>query len=184
MVKALFAPGYQSKTSENVEIRYFKNMKTFEFSASQFLSTDLETAWDFFSSAKNLAVITPPELDFKILTNLGNHGIYEGMLIEYQVRPLFHIPVYWKTEIASVKKPEEFMDRQLQGPYKSWEHTHIFIKKQNGVLMKDEVKYQLPFGIIGQLNNTLIVRRKIEHIFAYRTEILNQIFNKNGNNNY
>lgn len=156
-------------------------MSIFHYKAEQFLETDINAAWDFFSSAKNLAVITPPELDFKILTDLDGKEIYEGMLIEYKVRPLFGIPVYWKTEIASVNKPEGFMDRQLKGPYKIWEHTHTFIQKENGVFMKDQVKYQLPFGVIGRLTNALIVKKKIEHIFTFRKEILNKIFNQNGN---
>ena len=74
-------------------------MKTYYYKAEQFLPTDIQTAWDFFSSAKNLAVITPPELDFKILTDLGDKGIYEGMIIDYTVKPVLGIPLHWKTEI-------------------------------------------------------------------------------------
>lgn len=157
-------------------------MKIYYYKTRQFLSTDINTAWDFFSSAKNLAIITPPELDFKILTDLDDKDIYEGMLIEYTVKPLFGIPLHWQTEIWKIKKPEMFTDKQVKGPYKIWEHTHIFIQKENGILMKDEVKYQLPFGIVGQITNSLLVRKKIERIFNYRKEILNKIFTQNGNN--
>ncbi|MEO5908886.1 MAG: SRPBCC family protein [Ginsengibacter sp.] len=157
-------------------------MKIYYYKTRQFLSTDINTAWDFFSSAKNLAIITPPELDFKILTDLDDKDIYEGMLIEYTVKPLFGIPLHWQTEIWKIKKPEMFTDKQVKGPYKIWEHTHIFIQKENGILMKDKVKYQLPFGILGQITNSLLVRKKIERIFSYRKEILNKIFTQNGNN--
>lgn len=157
-------------------------MKIYKYKTSQFLSTDIETAWNFFSSAKNLATITPPELGFKILTDLEDKDIYEGMLIEYTVKPLFGIPLHWQTEIGKINKPAMFTDRQLKGPYKIWEHTHRFIEKENGVLMEDEVKYQLPFGFIGQLTHSLIVKKKIERIFEYRKEILDKLFTKNGNN--
>ena len=157
-------------------------MKIYNFKASQFLPTDINSAWDFFSSAKNLALITPPELDFKILTDLDGKDIYEGMLIEYTVKPLLGIPLHWQTEIGKINKPVMFMDKQLKGPYKIWEHTHHFTKKENGVLMEDEVKYQLPFGIIGQLTHSLIVKKKIERIFEYRKMILETIFTENGNN--
>jgi ligand-binding SRPBCC domain-containing protein len=36
-----------------------------QFKAEQFLPITKEKAWDFFSSPKNLSVITPPEMDFK-----------------------------------------------------------------------------------------------------------------------
>ncbi|MGN6195636.1 MAG: SRPBCC family protein [Ginsengibacter sp.] len=159
-------------------------MTIYYYRTFQFLPTDINTAWDFFSSAKNLARITPPELDFKILTDLGEKDIYRGMLIDYTLKPLFGIRLHWQTEIWKLKKPRMFIDRQLKGPYKIWEHTHEFIQKEKGIIMKDAVKYQLPFGIIGKMAHSLIVRKKIEHIFNYRKEILSKIFTQDGNNIY
>lgn len=158
-------------------------MSVYYHNAEQFLPIDISKAWEFFSDAKNLSTITPPELDFKILTDLNNQEIYKGMLIDYTVRPLFGIPVSWQTEIWKVNKPEMFADRQLKGPYKIWEHTHTFLKKDNGVLMKDHVKYELPFGIVGRITHSLIVKKQIERIFIYRKEALKKIFIKHGNNN-
>lgn len=154
-------------------------MATFYYDTEQFLPIDIQTAWNFFSSAKNLAIITPPELHFKILTIPDEKEIFEGMFIEYKLKPLFGIPVYWKTEIAKVEKPKMFMDKQLKGPYKKWEHTHFFDEKENGVLMKDHVEYQLPFGILGTITHTLIVKKKIENIFTFRKDVLKKIFKDN-----
>lgn len=158
-------------------------MSVYFYDTEQFLPIDIHKAWDFFSSAKNLAIITPPELDFNILTNLEGREIYEGMLIEYNVKPLFRIPMHWQTEISKVDKPGMFKDRQLKGPYKTWEHSHTFIEKENGVLMKDHVKYQLPFGIIGRIGHSILVKKKIENIFIYRRKVLKKIFEDGNNNN-
>ena len=157
-------------------------MKTYYLNDEQFLPVSILKAWNFFSSAENLAVIIPPDLGFKILSDIKEKEIYEGMLIEYKVSPLFKIPLHWKTEISKTDKPYSFTDIQLKGPYKLWEHTHVFIEKEKGILMKDHLKYGLPFGIIGQLAHSLIVRKKLEYIFAYRKQILNQIFNSHANN--
>jgi ligand-binding SRPBCC domain-containing protein len=154
-------------------------MSTFYYTTEQFLDIEIHTAWDFFSSAKNLALITPPELDFKILTELNGEEIYEGMLINYTVKPLLGIPLRWETEICKVQKPLFFTDRQLKGPYKLWEHTHSYIPMNDGVMMKDEVKYQLPFGFLGDIAHAVIVRRKVENIFSFRREVLKSIFQKN-----
>jgi ligand-binding SRPBCC domain-containing protein len=126
-------------------------MQTYHYETEQFLSIDIHKAWGFFSSAKNLALITPPEMNFKIMTDLGDKGIYEGMLIDYTVRPLFSVPLRWKTEIHEVQEPFFFKDRQLKGPFRLWEHSHSFIEKKGGVLVKDHVKYQLPFGAMGRM---------------------------------
>jgi len=157
-------------------------METYFFNAEQFLPITLNKAWEFFSDAENLAVITPPSLAFKVLTPLKDKEIYEGMLIDYKVSPLFKLPMHWQTQIAKVDKPFSFTDRQLKGPYKLWEHTHHFFEKENGILMKDKVKYQLPYGVIGELAHSILVRDKIENIFAYRKQVLNQIFNGKNNN--
>ncbi|HQS05397.1 MAG: hypothetical protein B7X86_00680 [Sphingobacteriales bacterium 17-39-43] len=146
------------------------------FKTEHLLPVSIDEAWDFFSSAKNLARITPPEMDFKILSTLDEKEIYEGMIIDYIVRPVFGIPLKWQTEIINVNKPHSFADRQLKGPYKIWEHTHTFIQKENGVLMKDEIKYQIPLGILGQLAHSLFVREKVKDIFRFREMALNKIF--------
>lgn len=158
-------------------------MKMFYYKTEQFLPIHIEKAWDFFSSAKNLAVITPPELNFNILTEVDGKEISEGMLIDYTLKPLFGVPVKWKTEISKVNKPQMFTDRQLKGPYQTWEHTHTFIQKDNGVLMTDELKYKLPFGFIGNIVHSLIVRKKIVDIFNYRRQILHKLFVNHEYNN-
>ncbi len=115
-------------------------------------------------------------MDFQILTSLDDREIYEGMVIDYTVKPLLGLPLRWQTEIVKVNKPFYFTDRQVKGPYKIWEHTHTYFEKENGILMTDEIKYQLPLGILGNWMNTLIVQKKIESIFAYRKAILIKMF--------
>ena len=146
------------------------------FKAEQLLPIDIEEAWNFFSSPYNLSKITPPELDFKILSSLQEKEIVEGMKIEYRVKPLWGISVHWKTEIANVENQKHFTDIQTHGPYKMWEHTHTFSKVDGGVLMNDVVKYKLPFGVIGRALNSFLVKRKIEIIFEYSKQILEKLF--------
>ena len=89
-------------------------MSVYYHDAEQFLPIDIFKAWDFFSDAKNLSVITPPEMDFKILTDLDNKGIYKGMLIDYTVKPLFGIPVHWQTEIFKKFSTDQDFQRRYK----------------------------------------------------------------------
>jgi hypothetical protein len=45
--------------------------------------------------------------------------------------------------------------------------------------MEDVLDYKLPFGILGKLVHTLYVKNKLKDIFDYRTEVLEELFNKN-----
>ncbi len=145
------------------------------------LPISIEEAWAFFSSPRNLAKITPPELGFEILSDLGDGPIYSGMEIEYMVKPLLGIPLKWITEITSVDAPFVFTDKQLKGPYKLWEHTHFFTAIAGGVRMRDEVKYGLPLGPLGIIAHSLVVRNKLNAIFNFREQVLTKLFGQKQN---
>lgn len=141
------------------------------------MPVDLPTAWAFFSSPNNLARITPPEMGFITLTPMADgQEIYTGMLIDYKVKPLFGFTMNWRTEIQRVEKPYRFVDTQLKGPYRLWEHTHTFTQTDKGVLMKDDVKYRLPFGPLGDLTHSLLVRKKLHDLFRFRKAAIERIF--------
>jgi ligand-binding SRPBCC domain-containing protein len=148
----------------------------YQLKREQQLYCDIQTAWDFFSSPHNLSRITPKEMGFVVLSNLPEGNIYKGMIIDYTVSPVLGIPLKWQTEITEVNYQKSFTDFQLKGPYKLWRHHHEFIPSQNGVLMVDTVDYELPFGIIGKMAHRLMVKKKLEHIFDYRNQVLEALF--------
>jgi ligand-binding SRPBCC domain-containing protein len=151
-------------------------MKVYTLRRQQQLPISAEGAWAFFSSAGNLAKITPPEMGFTIVSTLNEGPVYSGMLIEYRVKPLLGISMKWVTEITGVDAPHEFTDRQLKGPYAIWEHTHCFKSVKGGVEMTDEVKYALPLGWLGNIAHELLVKSKLKQIFDFRTESLKKLF--------
>jgi len=144
----------------------------------QQLNCDIETAWKFFSSANNLSKITPKDMNFIVRTQLENDEIYKGMIIDYYVSPLLGIKMDWQTEITQVNHHQNFTDFQNKGPYKLWNHFHEFIPNEKGVLIKDTVDYELPMGFLGEIAHKLFVKSKLEHIFSYRFNILEEMFNK------
>ncbi|WP_353126774.1 SRPBCC family protein [Parapedobacter pyrenivorans] len=144
---------------------------------AQYLHCGIDTAWQFFSSPHNLARITPPEMRFSVVSDLPDSGIYEGMIIDYRVSPLFSIPMKWQTEITQVEPYKSFTDYQKKGPYRLWKHVHEFLPWDEGVLMKDTVEYELPFGVLGEVAHRWIVKKKIHHIFDYRCGVLDNLFN-------
>ena len=150
-------------------------MKVYTLHREQYLPIDIDTAWAFFSSAENLAKITPPGMNFRMLVAPGT-GIYTGMRLHYRLTPLLGIPVKWETEIREVNAPHKFMDKQMKGPYALWEHTHTFTRVAGGIKMTDDVRYALPWGKLGKIAHALVVKRKLEKIFDFRKNTLRTTF--------
>ena len=140
----------------------------------QILRAPIETVFEFFADARNLERITPPELEFKIITPQPN-DIRRGALIDYKLK-LRGVSIIWKTEIAEWNPPREFVDSALKSPYKQWIHRHTFEESASGeTVMRDLVRYHLPFEPLGDLAHWL-VRRELKHIFDYRRKIVAEIF--------
>ena len=137
--------------------------------------------FDFFSDAGNLEWITPLDLKFHIFTPQPI-DLYKGALIEYRLR-IRGFPVNWRTEIALWNPPFEFIDRELKGPYKQWIHRHTFIElADNKTLIKDEVRYRLPFEPVSDILHCL-VRRELDRIFDFREKAVSEMLEKKGGDN-
>jgi len=153
-------------------------MSHFQFNREQFIQTDLETIWDFASSPKNLKEITPDYMLFDITSKNLPEKMYPGMIISYKVSPLFNIKMNWVTEITHIKDYHFFVDEQRLGPYKMWHHQHHFEKKDNGILMTDIVTYIPPFGFLGNIANSLFIKKQLNNIFDHRYKIMDKKFNQ------
>ncbi|RYZ15432.1 MAG: hypothetical protein EOP49_53090 [Sphingobacteriales bacterium] len=153
-------------------------MKTYLLEKEITIPAPVEAVWKFFSAAENLQKITPGYMKFKITDRPDVEEIFSGMLIQYKVSPVLNIPLTWVTLIKSVDRLKSFMDTQVKGPYRLWEHTHTFTPVAGGTLMKDSVRYALPFGPLGSLAHTLFVRKQLEGIFSYREQVIGTYFPK------
>jgi ligand-binding SRPBCC domain-containing protein len=129
----------------------------------------------FFADAGNLEAITPPWLAFGVVTPRPIE-MRAGTLIEYRLR-LHGLPIRWRTTIAVWDPPHRFVDVQLSGPYRMWHHTHDFTPAPDGgTVMRDTVRYALPFGPLGGMAHRLLVKRDLERIFDYRqTAVLHKV---------
>ena len=117
-------------------------------------------------------------MNFVTLPGYKHEEIFEGMIIDYTVSPILKIPLKWRTRISQVQLNRSFTDFHEKGPYKYWNHYHEFIPNKEGVLMKDTVEYELPFGILGSIAHRVFVKKKLADIFDFRYGVLEKLFYK------
>lgn len=151
--------------------------KTYSFSRKQIIPSTMEKVWDFFSDPNQLAAITPSSLSFEVKSGKSDK-MYAGQVIEYNVRPILGIPLYWITEITHVQEGRYFVDEQRFGPYSFWHHQHHFKQLDSGIEMTDIVHYRVPFWFIGDIANAVIVQKKLKEIFDFRYKAVEKYFLK------
>ena len=143
----------------------------YRLTARMTVGLPIDEVFEFFADANQLERITPPWLNFEILTPRPIE-MRKGLLLDYKIR-LHMIPIRWRTEISSWEPPYRFVDRQLKGPYKVWHHEHTFEEINGQTVVHDKVLY-IPRG--GSLIHRLMVKPDLEKIFRFCQDTLKEIF--------
>ena len=146
-------------------------MKIRELKTELWLPLPPEKIFPFFADARNLETLTPPWLNFRILTP-APIAMRPGALIDYQLR-VRGVPLRWRTRINAWQPPFRFEDEQLRGPYRQWIHEHTFEARDGGSLCRDVVRYAVPFD---WLTHRWLVRPDVEKIFRFREAKLRELF--------
>ncbi|MEJ6674363.1 MAG: SRPBCC family protein [Polaribacter sp.] len=150
-------------------------MKIYTLHKKQQLPISVDTAWKFLSNPKNLKIITPDYMSFNIVSHI-DRPLYTGQIIQYIVTPLLGIKTKWVSEITHIEEKKYFVDEQMYGPYALWHHKHFIKEIDGGVEMEDIIDYKVPLGLLGQTAHPFIVKPKLEEIFNYRQQKLEELF--------
>lgn len=129
-----------------------------------------EETFAFFADAVNLERLTPPWLNFSILTPTPI-AMEEGTIIDYRVL-LRGVPMAWRSRIDVWEPGVRFVDREVVGPYLWWRHEHRFEPVEGGTRVVDDVEY-LPRA---QMLAGWFVQRELKRIFDYRRQALQALF--------
>jgi ligand-binding SRPBCC domain-containing protein len=133
----------------------------------------LAEVFRLFEDPRNLARITPPWLNFRIVDPDSVH-MRKGAEINYIIR-WQGLPMKWKTLITEYDPPLRFVDEQKRGPYSLWHHEHTFEETADGVVIRDSVTYRLPLGVLGRIAHGLMVKRQLLEIFRFRQAAIAEI---------
>jgi uncharacterized protein len=144
------------------------------FVRDQFVPKTREEVFSLFSSAENLETLTPPWLNFRIISKTTDK-IQKGTLIDYRLR-IHGAPVRWRTLISEWKPEDHFVDEQLKGPYSKWRHLHTFRKVPGGCIIGDEVIYRVPGSFLGAALLSAWIAKDVSQIFSYRQKRIEEMF--------
>ena len=129
----------------------------------------VEELFAFHTEPSNLLRITPPNVRVEVLRH-DPPG--EGAIVELRVHPISFLPFIssrWRMRFEIFDPPRRLADVQIAGPFRSWRQIREFIPiDESHSLLHDTVLYELPFGPLGRLVNSLFVARMVRRMFEHR----------------
>jgi len=148
----------------------------FTLEKSVLIDCQIEEIFDFHCDTNNLPLISPNYIKATIIkidkpVRLNSEIILQ--ILQYNL-----IKTNWHIRISDFEKNKIISDLQIKGPFKFWEHSHIFELIDGKVKMTDKIKYELPFGFIGKILNSLFFKKLIHNQFVFRHKKTKELFEK------
>jgi ligand-binding SRPBCC domain-containing protein len=85
-----------------------------------------------------------------------------------------------KVRITQLKSPDYFVDEQVSGDFILLKHEHYFKPIQNGTIMIDQFRYELPYAILGKLLNKVYMVKYMTRLINERNEAIKKAAESNG----
>jgi len=132
------------------------------------INAPAEVVFRFHESPDALRHLIPPWEKMEVAESAGS--LLPGSQVVLRGH-LGLLPIQWIAVHTEYDPPHLFADRQESGPFAWWYHRHRFLDDGQGrTILRDEVEYQAPLGVIGSWLGGWLIRRKLERMFAYRHE--------------
>lgn len=145
----------------------------------------------------NTWVNAPVERCFKLATSVALHiasgrpmkemavsGVTHGLLregdtVKWSVRPFLLRLTH--TSLVEVSRPfSHFREVMIAGVFARYEHEHFFAVMDDGTRVRDELKFAAPFGPLGRMMETLVLRRYMTALLKRRNLALKQAAESDG----
>ncbi|WP_295014932.1 SRPBCC family protein [uncultured Microbacterium sp.] len=108
----------------------------------------------------------------RIAGGVGSGRMSENDTVTWDARH-FGIGFRMTSVVFDVDEPRGFSDRQIRGPFASFEHRHTFESLgADRTLMRDEIAFRSPFGPLGRIVDALILRRYLRRLIEQRNDTL------------
>jgi uncharacterized protein len=110
--------------------------------------------------------LSPPWDRPEVVSHVG--GIRDGARVELKVYT-GPVPTTWRLEHRDYIANRQFRDVLLEGPFRSWVHTHAFEPDgESASMLDDHIAYELPMGALGGAVAGGFAEDTLARVFAYR----------------
>ena len=136
------------------------------------VQSDGEQAWDFFSRAQNLPLITPPWLKFTI-ANISQMQIQADSTLDYTLRWM-GVPIKWRTKIIDWSPPRQFIDLQIRRLYTLASPASLHAKRAGRHDLRGYCDLSPADAADWAGSAALVVKKQLLEIFKFRRQVIGQ----------
>lgn len=140
-----------------------------KFTKESVIKASPERVFAFHELPDAFERLVPPWEDAKIVQKANIAEIGSRAIIEQKIFGL--IPSRWVAEHTAYDPPRMFEDVQISGPFASWRHRHVIEPHEDGAVLRDEIEFEPPMSIIGDLAAPLFILPRIEKMFDFRHRV-------------
>lgn len=109
-----------------------------------------------------------------IIAGTTNGLIQIGETVTWKAKHLgktrFH-----KSRITLFNAPNMFVDEMVEGDFRCFEHAHHFMRVDNGTIMIDLLRYELPYGWLGRLVDRVYLAKYLTRLLEKRNLYIKKI---------
>jgi ligand-binding SRPBCC domain-containing protein len=87
----------------------------------------------------------------------------------------FGLMLQQTSRITQYEPPTFFQDIMTAGAFKSFEHDHRFQEQDGETVMRDELRFSAPFGVLGLIVEKLVLRNYLTRFLFERNQFLKQV---------
>jgi ligand-binding SRPBCC domain-containing protein len=87
----------------------------------------------------------------------------------------FGLMLQHTSRITRYEPPAFFQDIMTAGAFKSFEHDHRFQEQDGETVMKDELRFSAPFGVLGLIVERLVLRNYLTRFLFERNQFLKHV---------
>lgn len=140
------------------------------------IDSDLETCFDL---ARNIDFHTE---SLSHTCEKAVAGVSSGLIamdesVTWQANH-FGLNLQLTSKITQFNRPHSFRDSMVQGPFRRFDHDHLFETKANKTIMTDIFDYESPFGIVGIVADKIFLEKYMTNLLLKRNELLKKAAEK------
>jgi ligand-binding SRPBCC domain-containing protein len=140
-----------------------------KFVKESFIRASPERVFAFHEQPEALELLVPPWDKSRIVEHADISMLGSRTIIEARI--FGPLTTRWIAEHTAYDPPRMFEDVQVGGPFRRWRHRHLIEPDNDGSILRDEIDYEPPAGLLGRLLLSWFIESRLRKLFDYRHSV-------------